>query len=99
MVLAVVEMTRMRTTVVPHMQASHLVTSGIFAHSRNPIYLGDCLVLAGFCLIWGAPAALILVPAFAAVILHRFIGPEEARLHARFGEAFREYCGRTRRWI
>ena len=50
MLLAVVEMRKWRTTVIPHRDASHLVQSGIFSRSRNPIYLGDVLVLAGLVL-------------------------------------------------
>lgn len=100
MCLAVFEMTRHRTTVVPHMQASALVSSGIFAFSRNPIYLGDALVLAGLALRWHAhPALFVLVPIFMIVIARRFIGPEEARLKATFGDAFVAYCDRTRRWM
>ena len=97
--LAVVEMTRQKTTVVPHMEASHLVTKGIFARSRNPIYLGDALVLAGLALRWDSPVALVLVPVFMAIITWRFIIPEEMRLASKFGADFTAYCARTRRWV
>ena len=100
MCLAVFEMTRHRTTVIPHLQASKLVTSGVFALSRNPIYLGDALFLGGLILRWQAhPALLLLVPAFMWVITRRFIGPEEKRLKGAFGDAFLSYCDRTRRWL
>lgn len=98
MVLAVAEMRRARTTPIPHMQPSALVTGGIFGRSRNPIYLGDALVLAGLCLRWGWPA-LILVPLFAAVITDRFIRAEEARLHDAFGPEYDTWAARVRRWI
>ena len=87
MVLTVSEMRRARTTPIPHMQPSALVTGGIFGRSRNPIYLDEALVLAGLCLRWGWPA-LILVPLFAAVITDRFIRAEEARLHDGFGPEY-----------
>ena len=99
MALAVVEMRRWRTTVIPHMQASHLVTSGIFSRSRNPIYLGDALVLAGLILRWDAVLALPMVALFVWLIGHRFIAAEEARLRDRFGPAFERYCAGTRRWL
>ena len=47
MLLAVYEMRRLRTTIIPHREANSLVQSGIFSRSRNPIYLGYALVLAG----------------------------------------------------
>lgn len=99
MLLAVTEMRRRRTTVIPHREAEALVTTGLFRFSRNPIYLGDLLVLAGFILRWDAPIALPLVPLFAWVIERRFILPEEARLRRRFHADFARYCAATRRWL
>ncbi|SEW01087.1 Phospholipid methyltransferase [Cognatiyoonia koreensis] len=96
---AIVELVRNRTTVIPHQDADTLVQSGIFAFSRNPIYVGDTLVLAGLAIIWGAPLALFLVPLFVWIIRQRFVLPEEQRLHAKFGQAFDDYCDMTRRWI
>ncbi len=96
---AVFEMARAKTTVIPHREADALVQSGIFALSRNPIYLGDVLVLVGFVIWFKAPLALLLVPVFIFVIRLRFIEPEETRLAAKFGAAFASYCARTRRWI
>jgi protein-S-isoprenylcysteine O-methyltransferase Ste14 len=99
MLLAVAEMRKRRTTVVPHMEASHLVTTGIFARSRNPIYLGDALVLAGLALRWDTPLALLLVPLFMGTITQRFILPEEDRLRVKFRADFARYCQKTRRWL
>jgi protein-S-isoprenylcysteine O-methyltransferase Ste14 len=99
MVLAVIEMRKFRTTVVPHMEAAHLVTSGIFKRTRNPIYLGDALILAGLILRWEAVLALPVVPLFVWVIERRFILAEEARLARKFGNAFGAYMRDTRRWI
>ncbi len=99
MVLALTEMRRARTTPVPHLMPSALVTSGVFALSRNPIYLGDALVLAGLILRWDALPSLLLVPLFVWLITDRFILAEEARLAEHFGPAFEAYAARTRRWI
>jgi len=90
---------RLRTTVVPHRAPSALITTGIYRISRNPIYLGDLLILAGLAIRWEAWPSLILVPAFMAVLTSRFIRPEEARLRAAFGPAFEAWAARTRRWI
>lgn len=99
MALAVYEMRRHRTTVIPHLEADALVTTGIFSRSRNPIYLGDSLVLAGLILYWDAVLALPLVPVFVWVIEKRFIVPEEARLKRKFLADFTRYTQQTRRWL
>lgn len=99
MFLAVIEMSRHKTTVIPHREADSLVTTGIFRLSRNPIYLGDALVLAGAIVLVGPILSIVLVPVFMWIILHRFIAPEEARLSRRFGADFDRYCQEVRRWI
>ena len=90
---------RARTTIVPHLRPTALLTSGPYGLSRNPIYLADALVLAGLCLLWRCWPALLLVPLFVWVITARFIRSEEARLSATFGEAFHDWEARVRRWI
>ncbi|MEL6520075.1 MAG: isoprenylcysteine carboxylmethyltransferase family protein [Pseudomonadota bacterium] len=99
MVLAVVEMRRQKTTPIPHMEPNALVTGGVFTISRNPIYLGDVLVLIGLIMWWGAWPSVILVPLFTWVITRRFILAEEQRLERAFGDAFRNWTTQTRRWI
>jgi len=99
MILAVWEMHRHRTTPIPHMEADALVTTGIFAYSRNPIYLGDLIVLFGFSLRWGSLFGLLLLPALYWVLKTRFIAAEESRLNARFGSKFVHYCTQVRRWL
>jgi protein-S-isoprenylcysteine O-methyltransferase Ste14 len=96
---AILEFRRHRTTVVPHQEASALVTSGVYRLSRNPIYLGDAAILAGLSLVWDAHSGFVLVPGFMALIAARFIGPEEARLRAAFGATFEAWVARTRRWL
>jgi len=93
------EFRRHRTSVVPHMEPDALVTSGLFALSRNPIYLADALILWGCALRWHAWPSLLLVPLFMGFIARRFIAAEEARLRAAFGEAFEDYARRVRRWL
>lgn len=99
MLAAVFEMQRRRTTPIPHMQPSALVASGIFAVSRNPIYLGDVLVLVGLSLRWDAPLGVLMAPAFVWVLTQRFIVVEEARLHAAFPDTFPTYRKTVRRWL
>ncbi len=99
MALAFVEMRKHRTTIVPHRDASTMVQSGIFSRSRNPIYLGDLLVLAGLILRFDAVLALPLIPLFLWLIEKRFVIPEENRLRVKFRADFARYCQKTRRWI
>jgi len=97
--LAASEFRRFRTTIVPHRDAERLIQSGIFTRSRNPIYLGDALILAGFILRWDAVLALPLIPVFVWIIEKRFIIPEEDRLRRKFRMDFAKYCEKTRRWV
>lgn len=99
MALAAYEMARQHTTLVPHRDASHLVQSGIYSRSRNPIYLGDAMVLAGMILNWDAVLSLPLVPVFVWWIERRFILPEEDRLRRKFRADFARYAQKTRRWV
>lgn len=99
MVAAVAQMAAHRTTVIPRRDPARLVTGGVFRISRNPIYLGDALVLAGAILWWDVPLAAPLLPVFMLVIQHRFILGEEARLRAGFGAEYAAWSARTRRWL
>ncbi|WP_372838752.1 isoprenylcysteine carboxylmethyltransferase family protein [Phaeovulum sp.] len=99
MFVAAAQMVARHTTFVPRRDPSALVTSGVYALSRNPIYLADALVLAGLLIHWHALWAAPLVPAFMVVIARRFIRDEEARIAAHFGDAWHAYAARTRRWL
>lgn len=90
---------RANTTTRPNAEPSALVTSGPFAHSRNPFYLGIILLLAGLALIASLDWAIVLVPLFALALDRLVIPAEEARLAAAFPEAWRAYAGRTGRWL
>ncbi len=99
MALAFAEFRRHRTTVIPHMTPSSLIQSGIFSRTRNPIYLGDALILAGLILRWDAVLSLVLVPIFVWVIERRFILPEEDRMRRVFRADFARYAEKVRRWV
>lgn len=98
-VWAVLEMRRAKTTVIPHRTADHLVTTGPFRFSRNPIYLADVLLLVAFSLFWQAPVGVLVALSFAVWISHHFIRGEEKRLRESFGAEFDAFRKRTRRWI
>ena len=77
--------------------ASRLVQSGMYAHTRNPMYLGNLLIAVGMCMVSGAPAAyLVLIPLFV-FIYQAIMAAEEAFLHHAFGADYVAYCGRVPR--
>ncbi|MGB8383956.1 MAG: isoprenylcysteine carboxylmethyltransferase family protein [Dermatophilaceae bacterium] len=87
------------TTVIPWEQVDALVTSGPFAFTRNPIYLGDGLVYLGITVAFGSWWPALGLPV-VLLVLHRYvIDPEEAYLTVRFGPAYTTYAGRVRRWL
>jgi len=96
---AVAQMFARHTTVIPRQTPTKLVQHGIFRLTRNPIYLGDALVLGGLVLRWDAVLSVILIPAFMALIQRRFILGEELRIREEFGELFERYAARVRRWL
>lgn len=95
----VAQMAARRTTVIPKSAPTVLVTGGLFRLCRNPIYLGDAMVLAGLILWWDVPLALPVLAGFVWVITQRFILGEEAVLRAAFGTAFEDWAARTGRWL
>lgn len=97
--LAVMEFRRIKTTIIPHETPERLIQSGIFKRSRNPIYLGDLLILTGFILSWDAVLSLPLVPILMWVLETRFVLPEEDRMRRKFRANFARYAEKTRRWL
>jgi protein-S-isoprenylcysteine O-methyltransferase Ste14 len=97
--LAVAELRKANTTVMAHRAAGHLVTSGPYALSRNPIYLGMAIALIGLGLVTGN-VWLILASFICGYAQQKLaIEREEAHLQHRFGKAWRDYRKRVRRWI
>lgn len=94
-----VELHRHDTSLDHGKPTTALVTTGPFRFSRNPLYLGLLLTLAGLALghdsLW---AFLLLLP--AAVATQRFsVTPEEAELERRFGDTYRTYRASVRQWL
>lgn len=78
--------------------ADRLVQEGIFAHCRNPLYVGNFLALTGFCLIHDSWACyLVGIPVFALAYLTIVLAEEEF-LRKKFGAEFEEYCRRVPRF-
>ena len=92
---------RARTTVNPlrPSASSALVTHGVYRYTRNPMYLGQAIVLAGAMLYLQNPVAWLAVPLFVLYITRLQIVPEERVLSPRFPEAYALFRQRVRRWL
>ncbi|WP_424361191.1 methyltransferase family protein [Methylocystis parvus] len=90
---------RHKTTIMPHRPASRLATDGPFRWSRNPIYVSHVAVVLGLGLLLGSPFTVLLTPLLALGLQKLSIEPEERHLAAKFGEDYRAYMARTRRWL
>jgi protein-S-isoprenylcysteine O-methyltransferase Ste14 len=76
-----------------------LVERGPFRISRNPMYVQMMLVCVGFAVLLANVWILLLTPVGAWVIQRLAILPEEAYLERKFGDDYRAYKRRVRRWI
>ena len=76
----------------------HLVTGGPYAYTRNPMYLGHLIFLAGLALTLHSELAAVIALASAA-FFHVRVRRDERRLRDFFGEPYAQYCARVKRWI
>jgi protein-S-isoprenylcysteine O-methyltransferase Ste14 len=89
-----------KTTVDPTKpRASSMVTWGVYAFSRNPMYLGGLIMLLGWAVFLSNALAFVLLPAYVLYINRFQIAPEERALTALFGYRYAAYQVRVRRWL
>jgi protein-S-isoprenylcysteine O-methyltransferase Ste14 len=86
------------TNIPPYKPALHLVTDGLYAWIRNPMYVGFGFITAGLAIVFASDWTLVLmVP--AAMILHRGVVLREERyLEMKFGETYRQYIAQVPRY-
>jgi protein-S-isoprenylcysteine O-methyltransferase Ste14 len=87
------------TNIPPTLPTTALVVDGIFRRTRNPFYLGTTLVYLGLGVAAGSFWAIGLVIPLLWVINTGVIAREERYLERKFGDAYRAYKGRVRRWV
>lgn len=90
-----------RTTALPthpH-KSTHLVVSGPYRFTRNPMYLGLALQLAGWACWLGSLSPWLLLPVFVLLINEMQIKPEEHALSLIFGDDYQRYCDTVPRWL
>ena len=93
------QLKRAQTTVKPFAQPTVLITNGAFRLTRNPMYLGMALILAGTAWLLGSPPALLCAAAFMLAVQRWFVRTEEANAAAVFGAAYEDYRRSVRRWL
>jgi protein-S-isoprenylcysteine O-methyltransferase Ste14 len=98
-VASIITLRRHETTVLPDKAATALVTTGPYRFFRNPIYLGDVMMLFGLAELTKNVWFVIAAGLFAVLVTLLQILPEERHLEARFGDAYLNYKQRARRWI
>lgn len=76
-----------------------LVTTGIHGRTRNPIYLGMLVLYGGIGMVAASPWILVLTLPLAITIRYGVVAREEVYLEQRFGDAYRHYKARVRRWL
>ena len=90
---------RADTPVPSNQPVRALVTTGIHGWSRNPIYVGMLLLYAGIGTAARTPWVLILALPLVLILRYGVIAREESYLEQRFGDAYRDYKARVRRWL
>jgi len=98
-ITAIRVMMRAKTTFDPNAEPDHLVTSGPFGITRNPMYLANTLLLIGVAFITGIAWFLLFAFLAAFATQKLAIEKEEKILAAKFGKKYRDYAKRVRRWI
>ena len=83
----------------PYKPTTSILDSGPFAITRNPMYLQMVLVCFGLGIAFGNAWLLILTPVCAALLQILVIRPEEEYLEHKFGQPYRDYKNRVRRWL
>lgn len=92
-------LSRAGTGIPTHLPATALVTAGPYLTTRNPIYIGLTLAYLGLASLLDAPLTLAVLPFVLAVLHKGVVLREEAYLETKFGEPYREYMARTKRYF
>ena len=83
----------------PMQKPSNLVLAGPYRFSRNPLYLGCLLVLLGLVIVWSSVVTAFLTILVYIIFRYKFIKREEVILEEEFGDEYRDFKNRVRRWI
>lgn len=87
------------TNVNPKQPTTVLVTEGVFARTRNPLYVGVSVALCGIALIFALDWLLLLIIPSCVILHFAVVRREELYLERKFGEAYRRYKARVPRYL
>lgn len=93
------EFAHFRQPTDPGHPTTQIVNTGVFALSRNPLYLGCIVVLTGTALALNVIWALVMLLVSIILCHYVLIIPEERYLAAKFGDAYKEYAASVHRWL
>ena len=96
---AIITITRAGSNVPTSMPTTTIVETGPYRFTRNAIYLGMCLGLVGLAIAFNNLWLLGMLAPFTLVIRYGVVAREEAYLERKFGDAYRHYRTRVRRWL
>jgi len=96
---AITTMTRAGSNVPTNLPTTTIVERGPYRRTRNPIYLGMFLGLIGLTVALNNLWLLAMLVLFAIVIRYGVVAREEAYLERKFGDVYRSYRSRVRRWL
>jgi protein-S-isoprenylcysteine O-methyltransferase Ste14 len=96
---AMVAINRGGSNVPTNLPTTTIVESGPYRFTRNPIYVGMFLGLMGLAIAFDNLWLLMMLVPFAVVIRYAVVAREEAYLERKFGDVYRGYCSRVRRWL
>jgi protein-S-isoprenylcysteine O-methyltransferase Ste14 len=96
---AITTLTQAGSNVPTNMPTTTVVETGPYRFTRNPIYLGMFLGLVGLAIAFDSLWLLAVLVPFALVIRYGVVAREEAYLERKFGDVYRGYRSRVRRWI
>lgn len=97
--ITVVQFRRAQTPVKPFVPVKAMITDGMFRYSRNPIYLGMFVMLAGWAVYLGSLTPWAVVVLFVWAIRRFWVLPEEVMMERAMGDTYLHYKQEVRRWL
>ncbi|MEW9699545.1 isoprenylcysteine carboxylmethyltransferase family protein [Paenibacillus sp. SI8] len=88
-----------QTNIHTFKEPDKLIVEGLYKYSRNPMYLGFLVSLAGIFILLGAVSPILLLFTFLIIVNRWYIKSEEKNMTAKFGRDYLQYKDSTRRWI
>lgn len=88
-----------KVAICPTAKTDHLIMDGVYRFTRNPMYLGMLLMLAGVAFFFGTLPFIAAAAVYFVIIDRWFCRFEEEKLIAAFGHDYEKYRSRVRRWI